>query len=273
MAYTTPLKVFRTIGRTEASKETFTGVSNGDTVTLTNNYIIENTETITLDGSSVADGDYTVDLENNQVTYTGAGSGELEVDYLFGPYSSATVNDKIDSAVDYIEDFTNTTFDGVGTVTDEYYDGGGREQNVYVFRKRPVQTVVEVAVNQNTASSANPNYKVLTEGLGEDFVKKSTLGVKFLDYGTQPDSSPRDLRVTYKYGYESVPSDLKSAAAEMVVDDLIRGTVSGAMVDGRDNFDPQTVNVQSKEWRGVLKRYKVERMSDFTVLAEKGSIN
>lgn len=273
MAYTTPLKVFRSMERIQEAEETFTGVSNGSTVELTNNYLIQDTESLELDGSTVAEGDYTVDLDENSITYTGTGSGELVVDYSFGPYNSNTVLDKIAGVEDYIDDFTNSTYDGVATVTDEYYDGAGRYENVYVFIRRPVQSVSDVAVNQATTSESNPNYVSLTEGLGEDYIEHQDLGIKFLDFGTKPNKNPRDLKVSYTYGYSNVPADLATAAAEMVVDDLVRGTVSGAMVDGRDNFDPQTVNVQSDEWREVLERYRIERLENVNELAERGTIS
>ncbi len=273
MAYTTPQKVFQTMNRLEAAEETLSSVSGGDTVTLSNYYIIKNTETITLDGSSVADSDYSIDFDDNTVTYTGTGSGELKVDYSYGPYSSSIVEDKIAGVEQYIDDYTNSTYDGQAQVTDEYYDGAGRHENVYTFVRRPVRSVSEVSVNTAGSGDSNPSYEVVSEGLGDDYVKYQDLGIKFMDNSTQPNGEPRDLKVSYEYGYSDVPSDLATAAAEMVVDDLTRGTVSGAMVDGRDNFDPQTVNVQKEEYMTVLDRYRIERYENVNYLAEKGSIS
>jgi len=270
MAYTTPRKVFASMQRIEAAEESFDNISSGDTVELANFYIIEDTEDLEIDGSTVADSDYSIDLEKNQVTYSGSSSGTLTVDYEFGPYDSATVNYRIEGVEEYIDDYTNSTYDGLAQVAGEVYDGGGRRQKVYVFHRRPVREVSDVSVNQNTSATSNPNYESLTEGLGEDYLDYQKLGVKFLDYGTMPDDSPEDLKVDYKYGYSDVPADLREAATEMVIDDLTRGTVSGAMVDGRDNFDPQTVDVQSKEWREVLDRYRIQRMENFTNLAQEG---
>jgi len=273
MAYTTPLKVFRSMNRIEEAEETFTSVSDGDTFELANNYIIKDSETVTLDGSSVADSDYEIDLENNSITYTGTGSGDLTVDYSFGPYNSTTVENKIAAVEDYIDDFTNSTYDGEAQVTDEVYNGAGEYVDEYPFVRRPVRSVSKVEVNEPGAGSGNPNYVEVTEGLGEDYVEMQDIGIRFLTEGKKPSGNPRDLRVNYSYGYSDVPSDLEQAATEMVVDDLTRGTVSGAMVDGRDNFDPQTVNVQKSEYMQVLERYRIERFENIVELAEKGSIS
>ena len=270
MAYTTPLKVFQSMERIDQAEETFTGVSNGDTVQLSNYYIVKDTETVTLDGSTVADSDYSIDFDDNTLTYTGSGSGELVVDYSFAPYSSSTVEDKIAGVEEYIDEFTNTTYDGTVTVTDEIYDGVN--EDVYVFTKRPVQNVSSVELNKPD-NGTNPNYVSINEGLGEDFTQYKDLGIRFTREGDSPSNDPRDVRVSYEYGYSGVPADLQVAASEMVVDDLVRGTVSGAMVDGRDNFDPQTVNVQKSEYMTVLERYRIERMENMVFLAEEGQIS
>jgi len=174
---------------------------------------------------------------------------------------------------EYIDDFTNSTYDGHAQVTDEVYNGAGEYVDEYPFVRRPVQSVSKVEVNEPGAGSSNPNYVEVTEGLGEDYVEMQDLGIKFLHNGKKPNGDPRELRVSYKYGYSGVPSDLEQAATEMVVDDLTRGTVSGAMVDGRDNFDPQTVNVQKSEYMPVLERYRIERFENIVELAEKGSVS
>ena len=271
MAYTTPLKVFRSMERTEEAVESFDNVSNGDTVQLTNQYIIKDTETVQLDGSDVAESDYSVDLQKNAVTYTGTSSGTLSVDYSFGPYNSSTVEDKISQVEDYIDEYTNSTYGGKVNVTDEVYDGGASHQTTYVLDKRPVRSVSKVAVNEPGGGSGNPNYEEVSEGLGNDYVEYKTLGIRFLPEGKSPSTRPEELQVSYEYGYSDVPGVIEAAATEMVIDDLIRGTVSGAMVDGRDNFDPQTVNVQSKQWREKLDQYRIQEMANMTNLAVEGS--
>jgi len=271
MSYTTPKQVFRSMERTEEAVESFDGISNGDTVRLSNQYIIKHTELVTLDGADVADSDYNVDLAANTVTYTGSGSGTLTIDYSFGPYNSDTVLNKISQVEDHIDEFTNSTYDGLVNVTGEVYDGGASHQNTYIFAKRPVRSVSKVSVNEPGGGSGNPNYVEVDEGLGNDFVTYKKLGIRFLSDGKRPSTEPEELQVSYEYGYEGVPGMIEAAATEMVVDDLIRGTVSGAMVDGRDNFDPQTVNVQSSQWREKLKQYRIERVANMTNLAVEGT--
>ena len=279
MAYTTALDVFQSMERTETAQETFTGVSGGDTITLSNQFIIKNaypnknkTLILEVDGNVQDSADYDIDYETQDVTYNGVDSGEAVVEYKTGPYSDSAVQNAINGVESYIDEFTNTTFDGLATVTDEVYDGRGELQTVYVFNKRPVRSISNVEVNK-PENNTNPNYVQLTQGLGEDYNKYKKLGVRFTDEGERPSNDVRDLRVGYEYGFEDVPSDLERAATEMVVDDLVRGTVSGAMVDGRDNFDPQTVDVNVASYKEVLDRYRIERMENMVNLAEDGTIS
>jgi len=269
MAYTTPLKVFRSMNRIEEAEETFTSVSDGDTFELANNYIIKDTETVTVDGNTQSDSDYTVNFDENTIDYNGSDTGTATIEYAAGPYTNSAVQSSIDAVTEHIDDYTNSTYGGLVTVTDEIYDGG--RHKVYPFVNRPVQSVSKVAVNNPTDAQGNPNYETLTEGLGEDYTDYKDLGIRFNDEGESPDNQPKELQVTYDYGYADVPSDLKRAATEMVVDDLVNGTVSGAMVDGRDNFDPQTVDVMVNSYQEVLDRYRIERYENMVNLAEHGT--
>lgn len=278
MAYTTSLKVFQGMERIGEAEENFTNVSSGDTLELSNQYIIKDaypslskTAVLTVGGTVQDPTNYTVDYERNQISYSGTDTGDATVQYKYGPYSNQAVQDAINSVEEYIDDYTNSTYDGVKTVSNEIYDGDSTE-TFYPFRLRPVQSVDTVEVN-NPSGSTNPNYEPLTEGLGEDYVTHQDLGIRFLPEGSTPSNAPREVRVTYDYGYSNVPADLERAATEMVIDDLVRGTVSGAMVDGRDNFDPQTVDVNRKSYREVLERYRINRYENMVTLAEKGSIS
>lgn len=280
MGYVTALQVFQSMSEGEEAEETFTSVSSGDTLELANPYIIKDaypsqskTIILTVDGNVQSSSDYTVNFDETNIDYSGSDSGDATVEYKYGPYSNSAVQQSIDAVTEHIDDYTNSTYNGLATVTDELYDGGGNSTRVYPFVRRPVQEIIKVAVNKPTSASGNPNYTTLDEGLGNDYIKYKELGVRFLDDGESPDATPEDLQVSYTYGYEDVPSDLEKAATEMVADDLVRGTVSGAMVDGRDNFDPQTVNVNVKSYRSVLDRYRLERYENVVNLAQRGTIS
>lgn len=270
MAYTTAEQVFRSMQRIEQAEEDFSDVSSGDTIDLANYYPIKDTVTLVVDGNTQTD--YTVNYDEATIDYTGSDSGDATVDYSFGPYSDSAVQNSIEAVESHIDDYTNSTYGGLNTVTDEYYDGAGDSARIYPFVNRPVRSITSLELNEPDAGEANPAYKSKSEGLGEDYVKHQNIGVRFVgDY--LPDPRPREVKVTYDYGYEDVPADLEKAATEMVVDDLVRGTVSGAMVDGRDNFDPQTVDVNVSSYQSVLERYRIERYENVVNLAEEGQIN
>lgn len=277
MAYTTPLTVFQSMERIEEHEQGFTNVSGGDTLQLDNKYIIKDaypsegkTAIVTVGGNVQSSTDYTVDFEQNEIQYSGTATGDATVRFKTGPYNSNEVLRRIKAVESEIDRRTNTTFDGLGKRTDELYDGGEAYQNVYVFASRPVRNVSKVAVNKPDASTGNPNYVSLTEGLGEDYLTYKNLGIRFTDHGESPNPQPEDLQVTYDYGFKGVPGDIEKVATLMVVDDLVRGTVSGAMVDGRDNFDPQTVNVNVKKIDDLVEGYRIDQMRNLTNLAVEG---
>jgi len=280
MGYTTALQTLQSMQRIDEAEETFDNVSSGDTLEVANNYIIKDaypsqskTVILTVDGNVQSNSDYTVNFDTGSVDYSGSDTGTGNLEYKYGPYSNSAIQASIEAVTEHIDDYTNSTYDGVSTVTDELYDGGRADTKTYPFVRRPVQSVTKLELNKPDSGSGNPNYVEVDEGLGNDYVEYKELGVRFLQEGDSPDNAPEEVRVTYDYGYESLPSDLERAATEMVVDDLVRGTVSGAMVDGRDNFDPQTVDVNVASYQSVLDRYRLERYENVVNLAEEGTIS
>lgn len=272
MAYTSPKKVFLSIERFERAEETQSSVSSGDTITLANAYPVKDTITLTVGGVEQTEGtDFTVDYDMREISYTGSDTGEAVITYGFAPYSDSSVQQSISAVESYIDDYTNSTYDGTSTVTDELYDGG--DQKVYPFTKRPVKTVSKVALNNPEPGEPNPTYKTLSEGLSNDYIDYKELGIRFTGNGDTPSNEAEEVQVSYEYGYSGVPSDLEKAATEMVVEDLVFGTVSGAMVDGRDNFDPQTVDVNRSSYKEVLDRYRIMRLENMVTLAEEGTIS
>lgn len=272
MAYTTPKKVFLSMERFDRAEETFTSVSSGDTLNLNNAYPVKDTITLTVGGVEQVEGtDYTVDYEMLEISYSGTDTGDATVDYGFAPYSDLAVQDSINAVETEIDDYTNSTYDGVSTVTDELYDGN--TEKVYPLNKRPVQNVSKVALNNPDSGESNPTYKTLSEGLSNDYIDYKDLGIRFTGNGETPSDKAEHVQVSYDYGYSGVPGDIGKAATEMVVEDLVFGTVSGAMVDGRDNFDPQTVNVNKGGYQPVLERYRIMRLENMVNMAEEGTIN
>jgi len=276
LAYTTPLKVFREMQRIEEAEETFSNVNSGDTLQLQNRHIVKNgyesqakTAIVTVDGNVQSTSDYTVDFDGNSIDYDGSDTGDASIRYYFAPFPSPTVERIISEVEEDIDDYTNTTFDGVNTVTDEIYDGVEEVNPVYVFANRPVDSVSSVELNNPDGS--NPNYETVDEGLGNDYLEYKGLGIRFLQDGESPSNEPEEVKVSYDYGYSSVPGGVEELAILMTKKRLVHGTVDGAMVDGRDNFDPQTVNVNRERISELRNRWRIQRMENMVNLAVKGS--
>jgi len=277
MAYTTPVNVFSEMQRLEEAEQSFTSVSSGDTLQLDNRYIVENgyesqskTAIVTVDGNVQDTADYDANFNDNSIDYNGTDSGEASIRYYYAPFPSPTVNDVISQVEGDIDDYTNTTFGGAETITDEIYDGVEEVNPVYVLANRPVESVSKVELNRPD-NNTNPNYEEVTEGLGNDYLEYKGLGIRFLQDGATPSNDPEDVRVTYDYGYSDVPEGIEELATLMTVDRLVTGTVAGAMVDGRDNFDPQTVNVEQARIDELKGRWRIQRMENMVNLAVKGS--
>jgi hypothetical protein len=225
-----------------------------------------------VDGTLQATRDYTVDIRDGEIEYNGSDSGAATVSYKYADIANSVVQEAIDSATAEIDDELDTTFNGLKTVTNEYYNGQGETDVTYVFDKRPVARVDAVARNENTPSES-PSYVDMTQGLGEDYVKDSSAGVRFINSQNYPKDAPRELRVSYAYGYDTLPADINELCKIMVLKSLFKDRVHGAGIDGRDNFDPQTVDSYSMEIDKIMDRWRLNRFDNFTELAEEGLIS
>jgi len=279
VAYTTPLKVLRSAGvRVEENKTTQSNVSPGDTINLgAEPFVVkgafpEKDKSVILSvGGSVQDpADYSIDFELGEIDYNGAATGDATARYRTGPYPNSTVQNAIDSAVARFEQHTNTTFDGTETVTDEVYEPEDGT-TVIPFRKRPVDAVSKVEVDEGEGEY-RPVYESQVEGVDADYLRAGNLGIEFVDED-KLQGKRFEVRVTYDYGYDAVPADVEDAVTSMAVDDLARGTISGAIIDGRDNFDPQTADVQVQRYQAIMEKFRVYRMENMVELREEGTVS
>jgi len=282
MAYTTPLNVWE---RAEAVKsvddeQPADTVSNGETLSLSNDKLIGQAFpglgqdiVFEIDGTEVDTGDYTVDLRNGEVTYDGTDSGVPTVSYKYATVANSVVQDQIEAAEADIDDITRSTFDGFNTVVDEYYDGQGKTGVLYKLNKQPVERLLSVEYNDTNSNSVAPNYVEMSEGLGNDFILHNGLGVKFINTDKIPEEKPREVRVSYQYGYDTVPADIEEWCQLRVLVNLFKDRVHGAGIDGRDNFDPRTVNSYMSKLDDIRGRWRADRFDNFTYLAEQGQIS
>ena len=188
--YCTPLEVHDQADTLVNARESTTDQTysspevDGGTITLDNNYLIENAFTsseysdqnddqdirLFIDSSLVDPGEYNVNLRDGVIEETGTAitdGSDYEIRYKHSDIPNEVVVSAIENATEHIDNKTNTTFDGTVTRTDEIYDGEGGRTREYQFEAQPVQSVADVSVNQ--ASLGNPDdWKAVTEGRAND---------------------------------------------------------------------------------------------------------
>lgn len=73
---------------------------------------------------------------------------------------------------------------------------------------------------------------------------------------------PHRLRVRYLYGYDSVPDEIKRATLMLAARQLRMQTMSKALIDGRNEFKPATIDVDLAWVQETLNDYR-KRQSDY----------
>lgn len=275
MAYCTPLEVWDELGITNDAEESVTSVTSGYTISLSNKYLIDtafpsNTKTIilTIDGNVQASSDYTIDKRMGEIDYSGTDTGDGTVEYKYAPIDNATVSSIISDVEKDIDKKTGTTFDGTVQLTDEVYNGNDRYDKQYLFRKQPVTSISSVEVNVAELGEVD-DWKSRTEGRGEDYLVQDH-GVLFMSNEAAPDPYPHSLRVTYSYGYSSVPGTIRELTLQMTIDRMMNNQVLAANIKGKDNFDPETVSLLNKDLGENISSYRIDTYG-FSSVAKEGS--
>ena len=289
--YCTPLEVHDqadTLTNSSASESDGNLTVDGGTIELDNSYLVENAfpqsdfsdqsqdqdVRLFLDGNLIDPSEYTVRLRDGVIEETNSkitnATNVTEVRYKHSNVPNEVVVTAIDAATDHVDDLTNTTFNGTVTRTDELYDGEGGSTTVYQFDAQPVDSIGSVEVNTASIGESD-NWKSLTEGRSDDFVPYQGVGIQFMDSDNAPDDEPRNLRVTYDYGFPSIPNPINLLCRRIVIKGLANDQTFSAIIDGVDDFNPETTTNFNKGIEKVVDEWKVRTDLRLTNLSEKGS--
>lgn len=288
--YCTPLEIHDqadTLTNASASESKGNLTVDGGTIELENSYLVENAFPqsdfsdqssdqdirLFIDNSLVDPDEYNINLRDGVIEETGTaisnGNEVTNLRYKHSNVPNEVVVTAIEAATEHIDDLTNTTFNGTVTRTDEIYDGEGERDRVYQFDGQPVDTVDSVSVN--TASIGNPdNWKSMTEGRADDYVEYQGLGIQFMDSPDAPDDEPRNLKVTYDYGFSNIPKPINLLCRRIVIKGLANDQTFAAVIDGVDDFNPETTTNFNKSISEVVDEWKVRTDLRLTNLSEKG---
>lgn len=131
-----------------------------------------------------------------------------------------------------IDSDCNTRFDSSNSVSAEYHDVDNSFQKDFYLKKGPVQSVTTVEVN-TADEDQTASWQSLTENT--DFeVDLATGRVRLTSSDYFPGVGSKQLRVTYTYGYSSVPRDIKHLAIMEVARALFGGVFAGQRIRGVD---------------------------------------
>ena len=70
------------------------------------------------------------------------------------------------------------------------------------------------------------------------------------------------FRLTYLSGYQTIPADINRLTLLVAKQMLVHDTVSAALIQGRDEFDPTLTNVENKEIESIMEDYKSVKVSN-----------
>jgi len=260
-----------------SGEEAASNASDGDTLVLENDNVVkgafpadDKTLILTVDGNVQDPVNYDVNLDDGEIDYTGSDTGTATVDYRYAPVANSVIQQSIDNALAEVENITNTVFGGRNYVSKEVYDSHtfydqSATERLYTLLNRPVQYVGKVEIWDD-------GWTEMTEGRDEDYVVEGKKGVRFTGNGQSPPNDRRSVRVSYEYGYDELPGGVRDAVVKIVEKALFKDRVHGAGLEGRDDFDPETVNSFRPEIEELVMRWKVERLDQFTQVAEQGDV-
>jgi hypothetical protein len=122
-------------------------------------------------------------------------------------------------------------------------------------------TIVRVSETyQGTAVS----YSVLAWDSGY-FADEDT-GKVYIYKDTDVDSITADIpnrfEVTYYYGYDEVPEDIKRLTLLYAIQMLFNDTISKSLIGGKNEFNPEMLNPNADEIKEILDKYRVLDMGN-----------
>jgi len=276
-----------TLTNASASESAGNLTVDGGTIELENSYLIEKAFPqsqfsdqsgdqdirLFLDGNLIDPSEYTVNLRDGVIEETGTAITDAttvdNVRYKHSSIPNSVVVDAINAATEHIDNKTNTTFNGTVTRTDEIYDGEGGRSREYQLDGQPVQSISSVEVNKASLGNSD-DWQSVTAGRANDYVEYQKVGLKFMNSSNAPRDEPRNLKLTYDYGFPDIPDPINLLCRRIVIRGLANDQTFAAVIDGVDDFNPETTTNFNKSISEVFDEWTVRTDLRLTNLSEKG---
>ena len=269
MSLINPQQLWNELGKDAFDKIRSEIVATGNGVisswSLDKDNVITGSDTLYTGGTVVPTASYTLDLNDGEITGLTVPSGsELTADYNRADMDNTTIQsilDKIDADIVNVTGriFVKTT----GTIE---YITVERGDTDFFLKYFPAITLSEVAINQAAVTDA-PDWLVLTEGLGNDYLANSQNledgEIRIID--NKPMAGDDKIRVTYDHGYETadIPELVKELAVLKAQWRMSKSSIYKAIFKGFDNFTPVKLDELKADIRRItdeLAKISVDRV-------------
>lgn len=244
MTYCSSLSVWNTLGKNAYSKVRSEIVGTGTAATASYSLAHDNlvTNSLTLySGSTAITSSFTQNLDDGIVTLSVPTGSILTADYKYTDIPDSQIQAMISSSDLLIETETGRTFNQ--TTGSVEYLSRDEEQSEFFLRNYPVITLSSVEVNLNE-NAATENWETKVAGLGGEYLANDRdLEVgrfRFID--NFPNIQEDVIKVTYDYGYSSVPADIQELSTLLTIRQIAQSSVYKSIVTGQDNFTPVRLN-------------------------------
>ncbi len=170
---------------------------------------------------------------------------EAEIDSITGTsYSTQTATDELYDYDKYSVFVKDPTMAQVGRI-DRIY---APILNVFKLYNYPVISVTSLEVNHGTIDSQN--WVSLTED--DDFALYSAEGViAFIKSSALPTENLQSMKITYTYGYASVPPMIERLATLMVVKEVLRAKQTTSSYTNIDDISIESISISKSTSQSV----------------------
>lgn len=148
--------------------------------------------------------------------------------------STTDITTFISWATSLINDYTGTAFESTA-VTDKILDSEGTRR--FKLPHRPIISVTSFYVDENNLGGTSTNWVARTEGRTNtnDFVILGTEGVLYF-HNDVPPWGIQNIKVTYNYGYSTVPADVEKLTTLLVVREILRARLADNAYSSQDDI-------------------------------------
>ncbi len=223
--------------------------------------VISSSQTIYTDGTAVTSSAYSIDLDDGDITGLTAGNNVvITADYDYGDIPDSIIQKIISSSEQELEKNTGRKF--VQTTGEIEYLDVDDCQDEFFLRYYPVITLSDVSTNTSAAITDAPSWRETTEGIGNDYIANSEdreYGrIRFID--NKPTKGPDRLKVTYNWGYTTVPSLIEEFTGLLAQRQMANSSVYKSVFKGYDNFTPvrlEEIEARIKHLTNMFKKSNI----------------